>query len=138
MFPATTRILIIDDMSTMRQLVKAQLRTMGFKNFYEAENGEQAFGVLQAQTKAQEGIELVLSDWNMPQLTGIDLLKRVRATPEYKELPFMLITAEGEQSQVLDAIKAGVSNYLVKPFTPASIQEKIAAVWKKHFGAKGA
>ncbi len=132
MFPDTTRILIVDDMMTMRQLVKGQLRGMGFKNFFEAENGDAAFNVLKERLAAKEPIELVLSDWNMPVLSGLEFLKKVRATPEFKELPFMLVTAEGEQSQVIEAIKSGVSNYLVKPFTPQAIQEKIGAVWKKH------
>lgn len=119
-------------MATMRQLVKGQLRNMGFKCLYEADQGDSGFGMLVAQHTAKEPIGLVLSDWNMPTMTGLDLLKKVRATAEFKTLPFMLITAEGEQAQVVEAIKSGVSNYLVKPFTPASIQEKIAQVWKKH------
>lgn len=132
MFADTTRILIVDDMATMRQLVKGQLRGMGFKNFLEAENGEAGFNALEAQSKSNEPIQLVLSDWNMPVMTGLDFLKKVRANPGFKDLPFLMITAEGEQSQVIEAIKSGVSNYLVKPFTPAAIQEKILAVWKKH------
>lgn len=138
MFPNTTRILVIDDMNTMRQLVKAQLKAMGFSNFLEAENGEKAYEILIGQIAKKEPIELVLSDWNMPVMTGLELLKKVRAMPEFKTLPFMLVTAEGEQHQVIDAIKSGVSNYLVKPFTPAAIQEKIAAVWKRHNPPKAA
>jgi two-component system chemotaxis response regulator CheY len=132
MFNENTRVLIIDDMNTMRQLVKGQVRAMGFKNIQEAENGEAGFKILAETHKAGAPIELILSDWNMPVMTGIDLLKKVRATAEYKNVPFMLITAEGESSQVMEAIKSGVSNYVVKPFTPAVLQEKLLAVWKKH------
>ncbi|OFZ70946.1 MAG: hypothetical protein A3K03_02850 [Bdellovibrionales bacterium RIFOXYD1_FULL_44_7] len=132
MFADSTRILVVDDMMTMRALIKGQLKGMGFKNFQDAENGQVAFSVLEKAVAANLPIELILSDWNMPVMSGLDLLKKVRATPQYKDVPFMLITAEGEQSQVMEAIKAGVSNYVVKPFTPAAIQEKILAVWKKH------
>lgn len=131
MFPETTRILIVDDMMTMRALIKGQLKGMGFKHFIEADNGENGYNVLVAQLAANTPIELVLSDWNMPQLNGLDFLKKVRASKDFKNLPFMLVTAEGEQAQVMEAIKAGVSNYLVKPFTPLLIKEKMEAVWKK-------
>lgn len=132
MFPETTRILIVDDMLTMRQLMKGQMRQMGFKAIYEADNGENGWAVLNAQKEIGEPIQLVLSDWNMPGMEGIDLLKKCRADEGFKSLPFMLITAEGEQKQVLEAIKSGVSNYLMKPFTRAALQEKLALVWKKH------
>jgi two-component system chemotaxis response regulator CheY len=132
MFNENIRILVVDDMMTMRQLIKSQLKSMKFKNFSDAENGEAGYKLLQQNHDLKTPIDLVLSDWNMPVLNGLDFLKKVRASAEFKDLPFMLITAEGEQSQVMEAIKAGVSNYVVKPFTPAIIQEKIAAVWKKH------
>jgi two-component system, chemotaxis family, chemotaxis protein CheY len=135
MFPETTRILIVDDMLTMRQLVKGQLKLMGFKFFFDADNGENGLKVLEHQHSTGEPIGLVLSDWNMPVMTGLDFLKAVRAKPHFKDLPFLMVTAEGEQSQVVDAIKSGVSNYLIKPFTPASIKEKVLAVWKKHHPA---
>src|SRR5262249_13887355 len=131
MFTDTTPILIVDDMSAMRQALKNQLRGMGFKNFHEADNGETAFQILNTQLAAKTPIQLILSDWNMPGGNGLDFLKKVRATPSLKDLPFILVTAEGEQRQVVEAIKAGVSSYLVKPSTPAAIQEKILAVWRK-------
>src|SRR5688572_5891711 len=124
MFSDSTRVLIVDDMLTMRNLVKAQMRAMGFKVFFEVDNGENGYNLLLKQHEAKEPIGLVLSDWNMPVLTGLEFLKKTRAQPQFKDLPFLMITAEGEQGQVVEAIKAGVSNYLIKPFTPASIQEK--------------
>ncbi len=132
MFPANTKILIVDDMMTMRSAIKGQLRQMGFTTFYDAENGDKAFTVLNDQHGKNEPIELVLSDWNMPVLTGLELLKKVRASSNYTNVPFLMITAEGEVQQVKEAIEAGVSNYIKKPFTPSTLQEKILAVWKKH------
>ena len=132
MFLPNTRILVVDDMTAMRQLVKNQLRNLGFQTIADANGGDVAWRVISERLPTHESIQLVLSDWNMPEGTGLDLLKKVRATPELKSLPFLMITAEGEQSQVVEAIRSGVSNYLVKPFTPAHFQEKLAAVWKKH------
>ena len=131
MFPNDTRVLVVDDMNTMRTMVKNNLKTLGFTNIFEAENGAKAFQLLQTQHSKNEPIGLVLSDWNMPEMLGIDLLKRVRGAKEFKELPFLMITAEGEAGQVKEALMAGVSNYLMKPFSPASFSEKLTAVAKK-------
>lgn len=136
MFPPSSRVLVVDDMNTMRQLVKAQLKGMGFTIFFEADNGENAFKVLSEQFAKNEPIDFVLSDWNMPVMTGLEFVKKCRSLAEYKNLPIMLVTAEGEQHQVIEAIKSGVSNYLVKPFTPTSVQEKVAAMYKRHNPAK--
>lgn len=132
MFEPTTRVLVVDDMPAMRQLVKGECKKLGFRTLHEAENGREGWNVLETQYDMGQPIQLVLSDWNMPIMTGIALLEMVRKTPQYKDLPFLLITAEGEQRQVLQAIQGGVSNYLVKPFTPASFKQKIELVWKKH------
>ena len=136
MFPPETRILVVDDMVGMRKLVKDQLHKMGFRNISEAENGEVAFKELGEALGKGEPYGLVLSDWNMPVLQGIELLRRVRATPQFADLPFMLITAEGEFNQVKEAITLKVSEYIVKPFTPATIKAKIEMAWKKHNAAK--
>ena len=132
MFPLTIRILIVDDMPAMRQLVKGECRKLGYKNLIDAENGRDAWAILETQRDLGQPIELVLSDWNMPVMTGIALLEKVRHEPGMQTLPFLLITAEGEQRQVLQAIQGGVSNYLVKPFTPATFKQKLEMVWKKH------
>ena len=132
MIPNGTRILVIDDMSMMRSLLKGQLRQMGLTDIFDAENGQKGFDILTQQLAAKKPIDMVLSDWNMPVMTGIELLKRVRAMPEFENLPFVLITAEGEADQVKEAIDSKVSNYIKKPITPALVQEKIAAVWKKY------
>lgn len=130
MFPTETRILIVDDMTMMRKLVKAQLKDLGFSQFFEAEDGAKALVIMEEQAKLKTPVQLVLSDWNMPVLTGIQLLAKVRANPELKAVPFILVTAEGEVSQVTEAIKLGVSSFIRKPFSPDGLKEKIAAVWK--------
>jgi two-component system chemotaxis response regulator CheY len=132
MFPPDTRILVVDDMVGMRKLVKEQLMKMGFKSIKEAENGEAGLAELNAALARGEPYGLVLSDWNMPVLQGIELLRRVRADAKFANLPFMLITAEGEFNQVKEAITLKVSEYIVKPFTPATIKAKLETVWKKH------
>ena len=133
MFAPITRILVVDDLMNIRQLLKNQLRLKGYKRLLEADNGENAYKALETAMAACDPVQLILSDWNMPNGNGIEFLKKIRASAEFKELPFLLITAEGEQHQVLEAIKAGVSGYLVKPFTPASLQSKLLGVYKKHF-----
>lgn len=132
MFPTDIRILVVDDMKNMRQLVKGQLKSMGYKNIVEGNNGKVAFDVLEEQNKKGEPVGLILSDWNMPEMTGLEFLQKVRSTDLYKDLPFLMITAEGEQRQVIQAIKAGVSNYVTKPFSPQTFKTKFEAVWKKH------
>ncbi|MHB8422451.1 MAG: chemotaxis response regulator CheY [Leptospirales bacterium] len=119
------RVLVVDDFSTMRRIVKNTLRQIGFSSIEEAEDGQKAYERL-----ISEKFDFVVSDWNMPNMTGIDLLRKVRATPELKHLPFLMVTAEAKQENVVEAIKAGVSNYIVKPFTVATLQEKVAKIFR--------
>ncbi len=119
------RVLVVDDFSTMRRIVKNTLRQIGFSSIEEAEDGQKAYDRLMS-----EKFDFVVSDWNMPNMTGIDLLRKVRATPQLKHLPFLMVTAEAKQENVVEAIKAGVSNYIVKPFTVATLQEKVAKIFK--------
>lgn len=128
MFPTNTRVLIVDDMSTMRKLVRKACSTLGFTDFVEAEDGASGWEALMT---AQPAINLVISDWNMPKSSGLDLLKRVRADSRFNALPFVLLTAEAEAHQVKEALAAGVSNYIVKPFTVDSLKEKLEQVHKK-------
>ena len=127
MFPANIKILVVDDMMTMRKLVKRSLNTMGFSSIEEAQDGQIAW----AKLNETPDFGLVVSDWNMPNCTGLDLLKRVRSDTRFKNLPFILLTAEGEVSQVKDALLAGVDSYVLKPFTTESLQEKIEQTHKK-------
>lgn len=131
MFDLKTRILVVDDMLTMRKLVAKALKDIGFTDIVEANDGVQGW---QKITEANPPFGLIISDWNMPNCSGLDLLKRVRADSRYGKVPFMLVTAESEQSQIVEAAKAGVSNYVVKPFTSESIKEKIEQVHKKLVG----
>jgi two-component system chemotaxis response regulator CheY len=134
MFPEYTNVLIVDDMRPMRNLVRGQARLLGLKNIREATNGQEAVRILQEQLKNGNPIHLILSDWNMPVMTGIDFLKVVRGSPDFGGLPFVMITAEGEKHQILQAIQAGVSNYITKPFTPATFKQKLETVWTKYAG----
>lgn len=132
MFPLDINILIADDMPTIRDLVKTQLRQMGYKSIIEAQDGQEALNKLLANEAANIPIHLIISDWNMPKLSGLDFLKEVRSRPQMKNLPFVLLTSETERDQVTEAIMAGVSQYIVKPFTQKTFDEKLRSAWTKH------
>lgn len=119
------KILIVDDIASMRRIVFDSLSQIGFNNIFEAKNGENALKTLKLNK-----IDLILCDWNMPNMNGLELLKAVRSDEELKNTPFIMITAESKKENVLDAIKAGVNNYIVKPFDTESLKEKIAHVFK--------
>jgi two-component system, chemotaxis family, chemotaxis protein CheY len=128
MFDPKTRVLVVDDMLTMRKIVVKVCKDIGFTDLLEAADGAKAWDALAA---AAPPVGLVISDWNMPNMSGLDFLKKVRADARFAKLPFILVTAEAEQHQVVEAIKAGVNNYVVKPFTPDQLKDKIEAVHKK-------
>jgi two-component system chemotaxis response regulator CheY len=127
MLPQTTKVLVVDDMSTMRKLIKKSLSELGYTNVVEAVDGEDAFTKITDALKTNTPVAMVLSDWNMPKMKGIDLLIKVRGTNGTKALPFILLTAESEKDQVAVAVKAGVSEYLLKPFTKEQLAEKMKA-----------
>jgi two-component system chemotaxis response regulator CheY len=118
------KILIVDDFATMRRILKNILKQIGFTNIIEADDGATAVEELK-KTK----VDLIISDWNMPKMTGIELLKHVRANEAYKNLPFLMVTAEAQKQNVIDAVQAGVSNYVVKPFTAEAISEKLQKIF---------
>ena len=132
MFKPEAKILVIDDMRTMRKIVQKSLNDMGFKNITEAADGTEGWTQISV---AKPKFDLVISDWNMPNCSGLDLLKRVRADGNHKSTPFVLLTAESEASQVIEALKAGVDDYLVKPFNTVSLQSKLENVFKKRSAA---
>lgn len=137
MFPAATRFLVIDDSENIRELMKRELHTIGFSGeILEAANAEEGFDLLKSRFGSPLAIDCVISDWNMPGTSGLDLLKKVRTTPEFKSIPFLLVTSEANAEQVLDAAAAGVSNYVVKPFNSEILREKLLAVWRKHFSGR--
>jgi two-component system chemotaxis response regulator CheY len=116
--------LIVDDFATMRRIVKNILTQLGFKNFIEADDGSTAWDILQ-----KEQVDFIVSDWNMPKMTGIELLKKVRADERFQNLPFLMVTAEAQKENIVEAVKARVSNYIVKPFTPETLSEKIQKIF---------
>lgn len=120
------KILVVDDFSTMRRIVKNILRQLNFNNIVEADDGASALDILQ-----KEKIDMVVSDWNMPKMTGLELLKAVRADDALKDIPFLMVTAEAQQENIIEAVKSGVSNYIVKPFTAETLGQKINQVFNK-------
>ncbi len=118
------RILVVDDFSTMRRIIKNILKELGYTNIIEADDGATALDTLK-----QEKIDFIISDWNMPQVPGIELLKAVRSNEQWRDLPFLMVTAEGAKEQVLEAVKQKVSNYLLKPFTAETMREKIKKIF---------
>ncbi|MCF6247317.1 MAG: response regulator [Desulfobacula sp.] len=119
------KILIVDDFATMRRILKNILKQLGFKNLVEADDGTTAWETLEGQR-----IDLIVSDWNMPKMTGLELLKKVRASDTHKATPFLMVTAEAQKQNVIEAVQAGVSNYVVKPFTAEAISDKLKKILK--------
>lgn len=130
MFPPETKILIVDDMATMRRIVKNSLKDLGFKNFTDANNGRAGWEALEAAQSEGEPIELVVCDWNMPEVTGLELLEKVRSDIRFKTTPFVMLTAESERKQVEKASLAGVSSYITKPFSPIELREHLTKVFE--------
>jgi len=129
MFAKDISILVVDDMMTMRKLVKKSLMDLGFTKIDEADNGENGWNKVQAAQASGTGVQLIISDWNMPQMTGVELLKRVRSNPTTANIAFIILTAESEKSQVIEAAQFKVSGYMTKPFTTAQIEEKLKAAF---------
>lgn len=128
MFDLGTRILVLDDMSTMRKVVIKTLKEIGFTDIQEGVDGNIGWDIVQ---NSAPPIQLVISDWNMPNCTGLQLLKRIRGDARLKKLPFVLLTAESEADQVKEALLAGVTNYIVKPFTTDVIRAKLEQAHQK-------
>ena len=120
------KILIVDDFSTMRRIIKNLLRDLGFTNTTEADDGNSALPLLQG-TK----FDFLITDWNMPGMTGIELLKAVRANPKLASLPVLMVTAEAKREQIVEAAQAGVNGYVVKPFTAAALKDKIEKIFDR-------
>ena len=120
------KILIVDDFSTMRRIIKNLLRDLGFNNTSEADDGQTALPMLQSGN-----YDFLVTDWNMPGMTGIDLLKTVRADEKLATLPVLLVTAEQKREQIIEAAQAGVNGYIVKPFTAEVLKEKIGKIFER-------
>ena len=120
------RILIVDDFSTMRRIVKNLLNDLGFTNTAEADDGTTALVELQ---KAK--FDLVVTDWNMPGMPGIDLLKAIRADAALAKIPVLMVTAEAKREQIIEAAQAGVNGYIIKPFTVATLEDKLVKIFER-------
>ncbi len=120
------KILVVDDFSTMRRIIKNLLRDLGFTNVDEADDGNTALPMLQSGK-----YEFLITDWNMPGMSGIELLKSVRADGSLKNLPVLMVTAEAKRDQIVSAAQAGVNGYVVKPFTAAVLKEKIEKIFER-------
>ena len=121
----STRFLVVDDFSTMRRIVRNLLKALGFLNVQEAEDGVDALKKLRSDT-----FDFVVSDWNMPNMTGIELLKEIRADAKLKSLPVLMVTAEAKRENIIEAAQAGASGYVVKPFTAATLDEKLKKIFQ--------
>ncbi|MFV8833621.1 chemotaxis response regulator CheY [Aquisalimonas sp.] len=120
------RILIVDDFSTMRRIIRNLLRELGFQNTQEAEDGNTALPLLK-----KGGFDFLVTDWNMPGMDGLTLLKHVRSDDDLKHLPVLMVTAESKREQIIEAAQAGVNGYIVKPFTAATLEEKINKIFDR-------
>ncbi len=114
------KFLVVDDFSTMRRIVKNLLNDLGYANVVEADDGNSAWPLLQAG-----GIDFLVTDWNMPGMPGLELLKQVRADPKLAKMPVLMLTAEAKREQIIEAAQAGVNGYVIKPFTAITLKEKI-------------
>ncbi|WP_375057639.1 chemotaxis response regulator CheY [Zobellella sp. DQSA1] len=120
------KILIVDDFSTMRRIIKNLLRDLGFNNTHEADDGTTALPMLK-----NGDFDFVVTDWNMPGMQGIDLLRAIRADDNLKHLPVLMVTAEAKREQIIAAAQAGVNGYVVKPFTASTLKEKLEKVFER-------
>jgi len=118
------KLLIVDDSSTMRRIIKNTLARLNYKDVAEGEDGLAAWEYLDDHPD----VEMLITDWNMPNMNGLELVKKVRSDPRFTELPIIMVTTEGGKAEVITALKAGVNNYIVKPFTPQVLKEKLGAV----------
>jgi len=120
------RILIVDDFSTMRRIIKNLLNDLGYTNTAEADDGNTALTAL-----GQGGFDFVVTDWNMPGMTGIELLKAIRADDRFKTLPVLMVTAEAKREQIIEAAQNGVNGYIIKPFTAQTLEEKLGKIFER-------
>ncbi len=124
---ANLKFLIVDDSPTMRRIVTNTLKRLGYRDIEDADNGSSAMDKL----KTIPGINFVITDWNMPIMDGLQLVTTIRSTPEYAKLPILMVTTRSVKEDIIDAMKAGVNNYVVKPFTPETMKAKIETILSK-------
>jgi two-component system chemotaxis response regulator CheY len=120
------KILIVDDFATMRRVIKNLLQSLGFKDFEEAADGVHAFNKINSTN-----IDFIITDWNMPNMTGIELLQKIRASENHKNIPILMVTAEQKKEQIIAAAQAGVNGYIIKPFTAATLSNKLEKIFER-------
>ncbi|MGY0632982.1 chemotaxis response regulator CheY [Luteimonas sp. A478] len=120
------RVLIVDDFSTMRRIIKNLLTDLGFNNMVEAEDGHSALAVLRRET-----VDFVVTDWNMPGMSGIELLRAIRADQQLRSMPVLMVTAEAKREQIIEAAQSGVNGYIIKPFTAQVLEEKLSRIFER-------
>lgn len=118
------KLLVVDDSSTMRRIIKNTLSRLGYEDVLEGEDGLQGWAALNENSD----VGMLITDWNMPEMNGLELVKKVRGDARFADLPIIMVTTEGGKAEVITALKAGVNNYIVKPFTPQVLKEKLSAV----------
>ncbi len=118
------KLLVVDDSSTMRRIIKNTLARLGYKDILEGADGVEGW----SQIDSNPDVDMLITDWNMPEMNGLELVKKVRADERFADLPIIMVTTEGGKTEVITALKAGVNNYIVKPFTPQVLKEKLGAV----------
>ena len=124
------KILVIDDMQILRKLLMRMLKEIGLTNVADAEDGIAAWKMIEDAIERGQPFEFIISDWNMPNMTGYALLKKVRSTPGMEKIPFLMITAENEKTNVMSALNEGVSSFIIKPFSPKILRDKIDTIFK--------
>ena len=117
------RVLIVDDSNVMRKIIKNALNQLGFSDYVEAADGHAAMKEI-----GEDPVDLIISDWNMPKMTGLEFLKNVRGHGNLKDIPFLMVTSEGDEAKILEAVEAGVSQYIVKPFNASQLQKKVKEI----------
>ncbi|HAZ11269.1 MAG: hypothetical protein A2X86_20675 [Bdellovibrionales bacterium GWA2_49_15] len=128
---SSMKILLVDHVIGIRNATKSMLSAVGFRNIKETGDGESAWAIIEEGIATNEKVELIISEWALPKLTGKELLQRIRANPVMKSVPFLLATGEAEQQTIVTAIKSGANNFIVKPYSSQTLQEKIAEVFQK-------
>jgi two-component system chemotaxis response regulator CheY len=131
MFPENTKFLVADDTKTIRTLLKEILNKLGYRDVHEAEDGNEALRMMKEEAEKNAPFTFLIVDWNMPGLTGLDLLEIRNADKRFKDVPFLMVTIESERDYVLRAVAMGVSDFIVKPFSENTIKTKMQSIWNR-------
>jgi two-component system chemotaxis response regulator CheY len=131
MFPLKSKILVVDDSNSVRMLIVKCLRNLGYTEIVEATDGTTAWQVLEISVATQSPVQLILTDWNMPHMRGLELLERCRQHEQLRKVPVIMITSESQMPHIVAALKSGVSGYIVKPFSEDTLRSKLETIWSR-------